>query len=72
MDSTCYQQNKARRPFTPAQPSSFIHHDTSFPKLKEHMADVIDELVSVSNRHQINSLIEKFDTEATKAHHMMQ
>jgi hypothetical protein len=36
------------------------------------MADVIDELVSVSNRHQINSLIEKFDTEATKAHHMMQ
>jgi hypothetical protein len=71
MDSTCYQQNKARRPFTSAQPSSSIHHDTSFPMLKEHLPDAIDELVSVSNRCKINSLIKKFDTEATKVHHMM-
>jgi hypothetical protein len=28
-----------------------------FPMLKEHLADIIDELVSVSNRHRINSLI---------------
>jgi hypothetical protein len=40
--------------------------------LKEHLTDVNDELVSVSNRRKINSLIEKFDTEATKMHHMMQ
>jgi hypothetical protein len=40
--------------------------------LKELMACVIDELVSVSNKHKINSLIEKFDSEAMKAHHMMQ
>jgi hypothetical protein len=40
--------------------------------LKEHMADVIDELVSVSNRRRINSLIQKFDTEVTKVHLMMQ
>jgi hypothetical protein len=40
--------------------------------LKEHMADVIDELASVRNRRRINSQIEKFDTEATKAHRMMQ
>jgi hypothetical protein len=40
--------------------------------LKEHLADAIDKLVSVSNKGKINSLIEKFDTEATKAHRMMQ
>jgi hypothetical protein len=40
--------------------------------LKEHLADVIDELVSVSNRCKINSLIGKFDVEATKAHRLMQ
>jgi hypothetical protein len=39
---------------------------------KEHLADVINELVSVSNRHKINSLLDKFDIEAMKAHHMMQ
>jgi hypothetical protein len=72
MESSCYQQNKARRPLTPAQPSSCIHHDTPFPMLKEHLADVIDELVSVSNIHKINSLLEKFDIDVTKAHHMMQ
>jgi hypothetical protein len=72
MESSCYQQNKARRPFTYAQWSSCIHHDTLFPMLKEYLADVIDELVSVSNRHKINSLLEKFDTKATKVHHMMQ
>jgi hypothetical protein len=40
--------------------------------LKEHMADVIDELVSVSKRHNIKKLIEKFDIEATKEHCLMQ
>jgi hypothetical protein len=39
--------------------------------LKEHLADIIDELVTVSNKRKINSLIEKFDIEATKAHRMM-
>jgi hypothetical protein len=72
MESSCYQQNKAKRPFTPAQPSSCIHHNTPFPMFKEHLADVINELVSVSNRHKINSLLDKFDIEAMKAHHMMQ
>jgi hypothetical protein len=72
MDSSCYQQNKAKRPFNPTQLSSSIHHDTQLPMLKEHLTDVIDELVSVSNRRKINSLIEKFDTKATKVHRMMQ
>jgi hypothetical protein len=40
--------------------------------LKEHLTDIIDELISVSDRQMINSLIEKFDTEATKAYCMMQ
>jgi hypothetical protein len=40
--------------------------------LKEHLADVIDELVSVSNRSWINTLLQKFDREVTKAHLMMQ
>jgi hypothetical protein len=40
--------------------------------LKEHLADVIDELISVRNRRKINSLIDKFDAEATKVHHLMQ
>jgi hypothetical protein len=40
--------------------------------LKEHLVDAIDEIVNLSNRSKINSLLEKFDTEATKAHHMMQ
>jgi hypothetical protein len=39
--------------------------------LKEHLADAIDELVSVSNRRRINSLLQKFDTEVTKVHPMM-
>jgi hypothetical protein len=56
----------------PAQPLSTSHHDNTFPMLKEHLTNVIDELVNVSNRCKINSLIDKFDTEATKAHHLMQ
>jgi hypothetical protein len=40
--------------------------------LKEHLADVINELVSVSNRWKINSLLEKVVNQAMKAHHMMQ
>jgi hypothetical protein len=56
----------------PAQLSSSSCHDIPFPMLKEQLADVIDELVNVSNRCKINSLIEKFDTKATKAHRMMQ
>jgi hypothetical protein len=43
-----------------------------FPMLKEHLADVIDELVSVSNRRRIDALLQKFDTEVTKTHLMMQ
>jgi hypothetical protein len=63
---------QSQETFTPTQLSSYIHHNMSFPMLKEHLVDAIDELVSVSNRHKINSLIEKFDTEATKVHRMMQ
>jgi hypothetical protein len=72
MDSTCYQQSKNRRPFILAQLSSNSYHDNLFPMLKEHLADIIDELVSVSSRRKINRLIETFDAEATKAHHLMQ
>jgi hypothetical protein len=56
----------------PAQPQNSSSRDISFPMLKEQLADVIDELISVSNRRKINSLIAKFDTEVSKAHHMMQ
>jgi hypothetical protein len=55
-----------------AQPSSSSRYNIMFPMLKEHLEDVIDALVSVSNRRKINSLIEKFDTKATKMYHMMQ
>jgi hypothetical protein len=55
-----------------AQPSSSSRYNIMFPMLKEHLEDVIDVLVSVSNRRKINSLIEKFDTKATKTYHMMQ
>jgi hypothetical protein len=40
--------------------------------LKELLVDVIDELVSVNNMRKINSLLQKFDSEAIKAHHMIQ
>jgi hypothetical protein len=40
--------------------------------LKEHLADVIDEMIGVSNKHKIHTLIEKFYNEATKAHRLMQ
>jgi hypothetical protein len=40
--------------------------------LKEYLADAIDELVSVNNRSMINTLLQKFDTEVTKMHLMMQ
>jgi hypothetical protein len=60
----------------PAQPSSSIchkhPHNILLPMLKEHLADVIDELVSVSNKRKINMMIEKFDDESTKAHRLMQ
>jgi hypothetical protein len=49
-----------------AQPSSSSRHNITFPMLKEHLADVIHELISVRNRRKINSLIDKFDAEATK------
>jgi hypothetical protein len=72
MDSSCYQQSKARTPFTPAHSSGCAHHDLSFPKLKEHLADTVDEFVTVSNRSRINTLLQKFDTEVIEAHLMMQ
>jgi hypothetical protein len=56
----------------PEQPSSSNRHNIPFPMLKEHLAHVVDELVSVSNRRKINGLIDKFDVEATKAHRLMQ
>jgi hypothetical protein len=60
----------------PAQPScSICHkhpHNILLPMLKEHLVDVIDDLVSVSNRRKINMMIEKFDDESTKAHRLMQ
>jgi hypothetical protein len=46
-------------------------HDIPFPMLKEHLTNVIDELVSMSNKHKINVLIKKFDDEATKVHRLM-
>jgi hypothetical protein len=72
MDYSCYMQNEARRPFIPVQPSSRSRNDISFPMLKEHLTDVINEHVSVSNRRKINSLVVKFDAEATNAHRLMQ
>jgi hypothetical protein len=39
----------------PAQPLSTSRHDNTFPMLKEHLTNVIDELVNVSNRCKINS-----------------
>jgi hypothetical protein len=56
----------------PSHSSGCVHHDLLFPMLKEYLADAIDELVSVNNRSMINTLLQKFDTEVTKMHLMMQ
>jgi hypothetical protein len=48
MDSTCYQQNTATIPHTHAQTARCVHVNMPFPILKEHLTDIIDELVSVS------------------------
>jgi hypothetical protein len=72
MESSCCQNKKSSRPSTPAQPSSLTHYNALLLMLKELLADVIDELVSVSNMWKINSLLQKFDSEAIKAHHMIQ
>jgi hypothetical protein len=39
--------------------------------LREQLADVVDEIVSVNNRHKVNMVIKKFDNKTLKAHHMM-
>jgi hypothetical protein len=39
--------------------------------LREQLADVVDEIVSVNNRHKVNMVIKKFNNEALKAHCMM-
>jgi hypothetical protein len=36
-------------------------------KLKEQLADVVDEFVSINNRHKVNMVIKKIDDEALKA-----
>jgi hypothetical protein len=51
---------------------SLTHYDASLLMSKELLADAINEIVSVNNRQKINSLLQKFDSEATKAHHVMQ
>jgi hypothetical protein len=40
-------------------------------KLKEHLADVVDEIVSINNRQKVNMVIKKFNDEALKAQRMM-
>jgi hypothetical protein len=40
--------------------------------LKGYLAHAINELVSVSNRSRINTLLQKFDTKITIEHFMMQ
>jgi hypothetical protein len=42
-----------------------------FATLKEHLADVVDEIVSINNRKKVNKVIKKFDDEALKAQRMM-
>jgi hypothetical protein len=42
-----------------------------FATLKEHLADVVDEIVSINNRQKVNKVIKKFDDEALKAQRMM-
>jgi hypothetical protein len=39
--------------------------------LKEHLADVVDEVVRVNNRQKVNKVIKKFNYEALKAQRMM-
>jgi hypothetical protein len=42
-----------------------------FATLKEHLADVVDEIVSINNRQKVNKVIKKFEDEALKAQRMM-
>jgi hypothetical protein len=40
--------------------------------MKEHLADVLDELVSVSNKQKVDTLIKKFDNKTIKVQQLMQ
>jgi hypothetical protein len=42
-----------------------------FATLKEHLADVVDEVVNINNRQKVNNVIKKSDVEALKAQRMM-
>jgi hypothetical protein len=62
--STCYQQPDYSAPqSTPPLGCSSQQQQTeanaSFDTLKEHLAGVVGEIVSVNNRHKVNMVIKK-------------
>jgi hypothetical protein len=74
--ATCYQQPDHSAPqSTPPQGCSSYQQQTEanalFATLKEHLVNVVDEIVSVNNRKKVNKVIKKFDDESLKAQHMM-
>jgi hypothetical protein len=76
LSATCYQQPAHTAPQSTHQPGCSSHHqhceaNAEFATLKEHLADVVDEVVSVNNRQKVNKVIKKFDNEALRAQRMM-
>jgi hypothetical protein len=73
---TCYQQPDYSAPQSTPFPRCCSHQqhteaNASLDTLREQLADVVDEIVSVNNRHKVNMGIKKFNDEALKAHRMM-
>jgi NTP pyrophosphatase (non-canonical NTP hydrolase) len=64
LPDTCYQHLE----YSAHQSTPFLgcssHHqnaeaNTSLDKLKEQLADVVDEIVSINNKHKVNMVIKK-------------
>jgi hypothetical protein len=76
LDATCYHQPDHSAPqSTPPPGCSSYQQQTGanalFATLKEHLADVVDEIVSINNKQKVNKVIKKFDNEALNAQRMM-
>jgi hypothetical protein len=67
LSATWYQQPAHTAPQSTHQSGCSSHHQHSeanaeFATLKEHLADVVDEVVSVNNRQKVNKVIKKLTT----------
>jgi hypothetical protein len=69
--ATCYQQLDYSAPQSTLFPGCSSHQqhtgaDASFDTLKEHLADVVDQIVSINNRQKVNIVIKSSTTRPSK------